>query len=78
MANTFTCLEYHIVFSTKHRERWLRPEAQDRVWAYLGGIARENRLTALLVGGVEDHVQEEYLDLLHRHGIKYDERYLWD
>jgi REP element-mobilizing transposase RayT len=56
MANTFTCLQYHIVFSTKKRQPWLRQDAQDRLWAYLGGIARENKLTALLVGGTEDHV----------------------
>ena len=29
---------------------------QQRVWSYLGGIARENGLKPLLVGGVEDHV----------------------
>src|SRR5690242_3944482 len=56
MANTYTCLQYHIVFSTKHREPWLRPEAQERVWAYLGGIARQNRLKPLLIGGVDDHI----------------------
>lgn len=150
MANTFTCLQYHIVFSTNHREPWIRPEIQERVWAYLGGIARENGLKPLLFGGVDDHVhlllslpptarvsealtaikggssgwikeavpscggfgwqdgyaaftvsksqvaevseyiqnqrehhrvktfQEEYRALLNRHGIQYDERYLWD
>src|SRR5262249_21953327 len=56
MANTFTHLHYHLVFSTKHREPWLRCEIQQRVWAYLGGIAHANRLTPLLIGGVEDHV----------------------
>ena len=56
MANTYTSLHYHFVFSTKNREPWLRPDAQDRVWAYLGGIARENKLTPLLIGGMEDHV----------------------
>jgi hypothetical protein len=25
MANTYTSLHYHIVFSTKNRERWLSP-----------------------------------------------------
>jgi len=52
MANTFTSLHYHVVFSTKRREPWLRPEIQDRVWAYLGGIARQNELIPLLVGGI--------------------------
>jgi|SRR6516225_6565700 REP element-mobilizing transposase RayT len=56
MANTFSSLQYHLVFSTKHREPWLRSDVQERVWAYLGGIARQNGLKPLLVGGVEDHI----------------------
>ena len=56
MANTFTCLEYHVVFSTKNRERWFQPDVQERVCAYLGGIARQNDLKPLVVGGVEDHI----------------------
>jgi putative transposase len=32
------------------------PELQARLWPYLGGIARENRMKALVVGGVENHV----------------------
>ena len=127
----------------------MTPEIAQRVWAYLGGIAREKGMTALKVGGVEDHVhlvlglpptlapskaaqllkggssnwihenfpalsafkwqdgygaftvsksnlpeviqyvegqrehhrkktfQEEYRALLDKHGVKYDERYLW-
>jgi len=29
---------------------------QERLWPYLGGIARENRMKALAIGGVADHV----------------------
>ena len=150
MANTYTSLHYHIVFSTKNRERWILPEAEQRIWAYLGGIAKENKMKPLQIGGVEDHVhallgapaviapskiaqlikggstgwihdtfpmmkgfrwqdgygaftvsksnvpevadyiqgqrehhrgksfQEEYLMLLKKHGIEFEERYLWD
>ena len=56
MANTYTCLHYHYVYSTKNRERWITPETESRVWAYLGGIARDNGMVALKVGGTEDHV----------------------
>jgi putative transposase len=56
MSNTYTCLHYHIVFSTKGRHPWIRTELEQRVWEYLGGIARQNHMTALQVGGVEDHV----------------------
>jgi REP element-mobilizing transposase RayT len=56
MANTFTCLRYHAVFSTKGREPWIGRELEERIWAYLGGIARQNGFKALLVGGTRDHV----------------------
>ncbi len=56
MANTYTCLRYHVAFSTKDRQPWLRPEVQERVWAYLGGIARQNDLKPLLIGGMDDHI----------------------
>ena len=150
MANTYTSLHYHLVFSTKKRERWITPDIEERVWAYLGGIAKENKMTPVQIGGVEDHVhlllgasptlapskiaqlikggssawihdtfpnmkafawqdgygaftvsrsnmepvaayirgqrehhqrrtfQDEYLALLQKHGIQYDEKYLWD
>ena len=150
MANTYTALYYHLIFSTKLRQRWISQNLEERVWSYLGGIARENRMTALRVGGIEGHLhillcapptiapskaaqlikggsskwihetfpsacgfawqdgygafsvsksnvpemieyiadqrnhhqtrtfQEEFLAFLHRHGIEYDERYLWN
>ena len=56
MANTFTSLQFHVIFSTKNREPWIRTEIESRVWSYLGGIARENALKALLIGGVENHI----------------------
>jgi REP element-mobilizing transposase RayT len=56
MANTFTSLHCHVIFSTKNREPWLRSDIEERVWAYLGGIARENGMKALMIGGIENHV----------------------
>jgi REP element-mobilizing transposase RayT len=149
MANTYTSLHYHFTFSTKSREPWLTKSIEERVWAYIGGVARAHQMTAIQVGGVEDHLhalvvapatlspsqtaqylkgdsskwiheefpklrgfewqdgyggftvsksqlrdvikyiknqrehhrkktfQEEYLELLKKHGVDYDERYLW-
>ena len=150
MPNTYTALYYHVIFSTKHRRSWIKQDLEDRIWSYLGGIARENKMTAMKIGGIDDHVhmllgapptiapskaaqlikggsskwihetfpdlrdfawqdgygaftvsksnvpevvryienqrehhrartfQEEFLAFLKRHGIEYDERYLWD
>jgi putative transposase len=56
MANTYSSLFYHIVFSTKNREDFLEAEIENRVWAYIGGIARKHNCTAIQVGGIEDHI----------------------
>ncbi|HOC54309.1 MAG TPA: IS200/IS605 family transposase [Verrucomicrobiota bacterium] len=141
---------FHCVFSTKERRPLIPPQLQERLWPYLGGIARQNGMTAIEIGGVVDHVhvllalpstlslakamqlikggsskwvhetfaehwlfgwqvkygafsvsysqldktrryiqtqaehhrkltfQEEFLALLRRHRIAYDERYLWE
>ena len=150
MANTCISLNIHIIFSTKDRAPMIDVEWRERLWAYLGGISRENKMKALEIGGVADHVhmlvslpstlsaakavqllkgnsskwinetfpgksrfqwqegygafsvsssqikvtieyirgqeehhrkktfQEEYLAFLKRHGVSYDERYLWE
>ena len=31
-------------------------QLRDRLWPFLGGIAREHQMKALSIGGVEDHV----------------------
>lgn len=148
MSHTYTSSLFHCVFSTKERRPTIRPDFQEDLWAYLGGIARSNGSKALAVGGVEDHVhvlislpadltlaramqllkggssrwvherigrrdfqwqrgyggfsvgisrvsatiayissqsehhrrktfQEEFLEILSRHGIEYDPRYVW-
>ena len=141
---------FHCVFRTKERRPFITPVLQERLWPFLGGIARQNDMRALIVGGVEDHVhillslpatmpiskamqlikggsskwvhetfpdqglfawqekygafsvsvsqldtiteyirnqrehhrtktfQEEFLALLRKHGIEFDERYLWE
>jgi putative transposase len=142
-------LNYHFTFSTKNREPWISQSIEDRIWSYIGGVARKQKMTALQVGGIDDHIhtlvmapptlspsqiaqylkgdsskwihqefpklrgfewqdgygaftvstsqiaevikyiqnqrehhrkktfQEEYLELLEKHCVAYDERYLW-
>jgi REP element-mobilizing transposase RayT len=140
---------FHCVFSIKERRPLITAALRDRLWPFLGGIARQNKMKAMEIGGVEDHVhillslpattpvskamqlikggsskwihetfpnqrifswqeeygafsvsvsqldktiayirgqpehhrkmtfQEEFLMLLKKHGVEYDERYLW-
>lgn len=56
MANTYSHCYYHFVFSTKNRAAFINPDIEERMWAYIGGIARKHKMTALQVGGIDDHV----------------------
>jgi REP element-mobilizing transposase RayT len=56
MGNTFSCLNVHCVFSTKERLPILSPEVRERLWPYLGGIAKQNGIHPKCIGGVADHV----------------------
>jgi len=148
--SSFTCLNYHLVFSTKHRQPFIDEAWQQRLFDYLGGILRQQGGALLAAGGMPDHVhllaaisksmavadalrdikansskwiheeianqsgfawqagyaaftvsysgldgvrrylagqkehhrvrtfQEEFLELLRRHEIEFDERYVWD
>src|SRR5580658_10151478 len=55
MSHTYCSALFHCVFSTKERRESIAPEMQERLWAYMGGIAREHGMTALAVGGMDDH-----------------------
>lgn len=46
----------HCVFSTKERRPLITPELRDRLWPFLGGIARQNKMKAIEIGGVADHI----------------------
>ncbi len=56
MPHTYASVLLHCVFSTKERRPFIKPELQQRLWPYIGGIARENRMRALSIGGTEDHI----------------------
>ena len=56
MANSYISCYVHYIFSTKQRQRLITPEIRPRLWAYLGGIARENKIKTAAVGGTDDHV----------------------
>jgi REP element-mobilizing transposase RayT len=56
MSNTYSSLYIHYIFSTKQRLPLIVTEMQDRLWSYIGGIARQNDMKALAVGGTSDHI----------------------
>ena len=56
MPHSFISCHVHYVFSTKDRQKLLTPDIQERLYPYLGGIARTNNMKALTVGGAKEHV----------------------
>ena len=56
MPHSFISCHIHYVFSTKDRQKLLTPDIQERLYPYLGGIARTNNMKALTVGGAKEHV----------------------
>jgi len=56
MANTYINILVHAVFTTKNREPWLSSSLRERLYPYICGIARENSLKVLCIGGTDNHV----------------------
>ena len=56
MAHSHVCCFMHVVFSTKDRMGLLTPEVRERLFPYMGGIARRNEFAVVCVGGTENHV----------------------
>ncbi|MEA2559328.1 MAG: REP-associated tyrosine transposase [Acidobacteriota bacterium] len=56
MSDTYTKLQYHLVFSTKNRGALIHPPLRDELYAYLGGILRGQGGILLVAGGMPDHV----------------------
>jgi putative transposase len=51
IAQTLVNLLAHLVFSTRHRAEAITPEIEPELYAYLGGIARQQQSRLLAAGG---------------------------
>jgi len=56
MSHSFVNNLMHCTFSTKDRHPCIDSDLEPRLWPYLGGIARANRMKALAIGGTTDHL----------------------
>jgi putative transposase len=56
MAQTLVSLMTHVIFSTKNREPFITPEIEPELFAYIGGILKNNESRLLAAGGTTDHV----------------------
>ena len=56
MPQSFTCLHFHFIFSTKDRLPSIAPDLQPRLFEYIGGIFRAEKGCLVAAGGMLDHV----------------------
>jgi len=56
MGHTFIHHVYHIVFSTKRRHPYLRPQIRKRMCDYVRGIAAKKKANILALNAVDDHM----------------------
>ena len=53
---TYTQIIYHIIFSTKHREKTLDKANRKELFQYIWGILKNKKCHLYRINGVEDHL----------------------
>ncbi|NJL77603.1 MAG: IS200/IS605 family transposase [Saprospiraceae bacterium] len=56
MADVFSQIYIHIVFSPKNREALIQPEWEERLHKYITGIVQNRGHKMLAIGGMPDHI----------------------
>jgi putative transposase len=56
MAQSLSKLYVHIIFHTKYNEPLIRPDVEDELYAYIGGIIKENQSQPIKINGIENHI----------------------
>ncbi|MGH9633344.1 MAG: IS200/IS605 family transposase [Candidatus Angelobacter sp.] len=56
MSHTYVQNVVHIVFSTKERRKIIPRDMKERVWSYIAGICKQEKIFVHAVGGMEDHI----------------------
>ncbi len=54
--STYTQLLYHIVFSTKNRERSLTSDKREDLYRYIWGLLKNKKCHLYRINGVDDHL----------------------
>jgi putative transposase len=54
--STYTQILYHIVFSTKNRERTLSGDRRTELYKYIWGVVQNKDSHLYRINGVEDHI----------------------
>lgn len=56
MPQSLSKLYVHIIFHTKHNQPLISPEIEKELYAYIGGIIKENDSVPIIIGGIDNHI----------------------
>ncbi len=56
MANTYSQLYVHIIFSVKNREPLIKESFRNELFSYIGGIIKNKNQKPLAINGTENHI----------------------
>lgn len=56
MSQSLSQLYVHIIFHTKYNQSLIRPEVEKELYAYIGGVIKENGFVPIKINGTEDHI----------------------
>ena len=56
MANSYTRVIFHCIWSTKSRQKLISAEWESNLWSYISGIALNHGIHPIQIGGFDDHI----------------------
>jgi REP element-mobilizing transposase RayT len=56
MSHSLSKLYVHLIFHVKDEQKFIRPEDEKELYAYMGGIIKQTSSEPIKIGGVENHV----------------------
>lgn len=56
MSQSLSKMYVHIIFHTKYNQSLILPEVEKELYAYIGGIIKENDSVPVKINGTQDHI----------------------
>ncbi|MDQ8005649.1 MAG: IS200/IS605 family transposase [Pedobacter sp.] len=56
MSQSLSKMYVHIIFHTKHNQPFIKPDVEPELYAYIGGIIKENSSIPIKINGTKDHI----------------------
>lgn len=56
MSQSLVDIILHLVFSTKERHPWIKPDVEEELYQYICGVGRNLGCPIIKINGVEDHI----------------------